>query len=1446
MTQQWRTVKVFVSSTFRDMQAERDQLVRFVFPRLRDELLKRRTHMVDVDLRWGVTSDQNVLDVCREIIDECRPRFICLLGGRYGWIPPGCSQSITAAEIRYAALDQPRTPRHSFFYLRDQAWTSTMPDAFREPAGSRNEGMLAALKKEIIDAGLNHYTYSSLEDLSRKVYTDLLASVNDEFETVEPPRLDEFAQENMWMEALVESAVGRYVTGSRKGLLEELDIFAAGTGRPNIFILTGRSGIGKTALLANFFRDYRAAHPQERVIGHFIGSSPGSSNLRGALRFYCHELDDGGQIPLDVRPLVQFFRQLLQRSARRLVLIIDGLNLLDAADHAHRMDWIPLDLKPEVRIIVSSLDHPALEAIRRRGDCAVERELQPLLENDKKEIIRGFLRRYRKRMTPEQINGLLSKTDGGIPLYLLAALEELRTMGKHHELTNRIHELPEDVGSLFSWILRRLGAEVGEDLVRGFTAYLGASRYGLSHAELADLVDPGDPTGQVAGLERLLRPYLMFRGDLLDAYHIQFREAMEAYSLASEARRKEVNRRLAEYFCANRMFYRSLSELPYHQTVAGMWRELETILTDLTFVDAKCAAGLTYELVNDYAAALAALPEAQEESRMRREREARVQSYARSLIDYCRSNGSIPLPDPPPSVRPWTDGEIDADSRGVVENLTPVDRLRLFAAFVLADARHLANYASRRGFCAQQAFNLAGGGPLAQCARQIVASQGAPVLLRSSSASPRFNPHPACLFTLEGGLRNQAVAVSFDGRLAVAATDTALRVWDLVTGRPLCRLDGHTSRVRDVCLTPDGRTAVSGGDDETVRIWDIETARCVKFLHGHAGPVNAVHVSPDGRLVASMNKDHTVRVWETKTGSCLRIPGKGRDHPRRSMRITPGARSVVWIEKDRLIACDVETGQSCFEIDTCGHAAISADGRVAVLENPSLRLNLWDLESRRCVQSMDRCSAWGPVYPVLSDDTALSADGRLAVTGSREGRSLLIWTLPRGLVRVFKRYPGEVKAISLSADGGLLVSAAEDNLLRVWNIEHVYIPPEDAGHVADVLAVSLSQDGRLAASGGKDRDVRLWDLETGRCVRTIASWPEGPDWATAVDISPDGSAIAVGRGDGKIEIYHREKGPPFRTFETHRANDVQEPVRAICFTADGRFALSGCGHVGVHAWDLGPGRLMDSLSDVYDWVFPRQVFRYNKRIVSLAVAPDGRLCVAGFIDGTLHLWDIAASRCIRVIQADEFLTALGISFDGRRAVTGTLGGSLQVWQLDSGACLATIKGHCQAVRAASLLDEHLLASASADETVRLWDLETGECVATAAQTAEIVIGCARGRIAAFGDALGNLSFYDLSSHARTSLQCVTPVRLWRVGAKETAGCWAADITALCRWCGRRFPVSRRVLRTIERMTGRPPQDQPPCLSMPVEAWNESLLVSECRVCGQSVRFNPYLVDNRGY
>src|SRR5438045_9404282 len=87
----WKTVRVFISSTFRDMHAERDHLVKVVFPALRERLEKHRVYLIDIDLRWGVTREQaendRALDLCLQQIDECRPFLLGSLEERHGWAP---------------------------------------------------------------------------------------------------------------------------------------------------------------------------------------------------------------------------------------------------------------------------------------------------------------------------------------------------------------------------------------------------------------------------------------------------------------------------------------------------------------------------------------------------------------------------------------------------------------------------------------------------------------------------------------------------------------------------------------------------------------------------------------------------------------------------------------------------------------------------------------------------------------------------------------------------------------------------------------------------------------------------------------------------------------------------------------------------------------------------------------------------------------------------------------------------------------------------------------------------------------------------------------------------------------------------------------------------------------------------------------------------------------
>jgi hypothetical protein len=178
-------------------------------------------------------------------------------------------------------------------------------------------------------------------------------------------------------------------------------------------------------------------------------------------------------------------------------------------------------------------------------------------------------------------------------------------------------------------------------------------------------------------------------------------------------------------------------------------------------------------------------------------------------------------------------------------------------------------------------------------------------------------------------------------------------------------------------------------------------------------------------------------------------------------------------------------------------------------------------------------------------------------------------------------------------------------------------------------------------------------------------------------------------------------------------------------------------------------------------------------------------------------------------------------------------------------------------------DGQLAVSSSWDNTVRVWDLATGECLAVypaGARVAFASVGLG-GRVVC-GTSDGQVHFLKLRNYA-PGLPLVTAVRLYRhdLAGGPTSGLarwlpflgrwlgaegpYERHVTAPCPGCGQRFVPSPKVLEAIAgigRNVGLS-AEQPPCATLPAEAWNEPRLASACPHCRQGVRFNPFVVDN---
>jgi len=119
-----------------------------------------------------------------------------------------------------------------------------------------------------------------------------------------------------------------------------------------------------------------------------------------------------------------------------------------------------------------------------------------------------------------------------------------------------------------------------------------------------------------------------------------------------------------------------------------------------------------------------------------------------------------------------------------------------------------------------------------------------------------------CIFEHKNYDDVYSVCLSADGRYALSGSrDCILRLWEISTGKCLRVFKGHTNAVLSVCLSTDGRYTLSGSTDKTLRLWEVTSGECLRVFEGHRNYVNSVCLSTDGRTALSGSGDKTLRLW---------------------------------------------------------------------------------------------------------------------------------------------------------------------------------------------------------------------------------------------------------------------------------------------------------------------------------------------------------------------------------------------------------------------------------------------------------------------------------------------------------------------------------------------------------------------------------------------------------
>ncbi|CAL8366174.1 unnamed protein product [Boreogadus saida] len=546
----WRGVRVFISSTFRDMHAERDVLVRAVFPELRRRAAAHRLHLQEVELRWGVTEEESgrAAELCLTEVCRCH-LLVGVLGERYGtvaatpphlpdlpqhrWLASAPSDlSITELEIRqFEALYPDDMNQRAFCYFRDPAVLQSVPVAWRShfaPESKQAQAKVSRLKDRILKKGvkvtedypcewdgvvggnpylrgLEEFGKAVLEDLWTAVLKQYVEAGDDDEEEAQSAvaALSGVSEQGDHQEALR----GRF-HGRAKLLAEAAGAVRGARPKGGVLLVHGAAGEGKSVFMAALAHALGSGDASEAskaatdVLSYSTGASQSARTVENLLRCLVQWLraredkEEQSPLPVSYTDLIKEFRLKLTdvRKDQSLALLVDGAELVQDGRGQLNSDWMPQEVPKGMCLVVSVTNGSALLQALTKKKGAILFPLGQLSMTDRKEIVQKGLDMFGKKLSDaafnNQLQTLMMKNGAASPLYLHLACEDLRNFASFEKMKESLQQLPQSLSQLVGRALDRLLSQYRA--VGGLRLALGAlalSTTGVREGDLYGLLN---------------------------------------------------------------------------------------------------------------------------------------------------------------------------------------------------------------------------------------------------------------------------------------------------------------------------------------------------------------------------------------------------------------------------------------------------------------------------------------------------------------------------------------------------------------------------------------------------------------------------------------------------------------------------------------------------------------------------------------------------------------------------------------------------------------------------------------------------------------------------------------------------------------------------------------------------------------------------------------------
>ncbi len=457
------------------------------------------------------------------------------------------------------------------------------------------------------------------------------------------------------------------------------------------------------------------------------------------------------------------------------------------------------------------------------------------------------------------------------------------------------------------------------------------------------------------------------------------------------------------------------------------------------------------------------------------------------------------------------------------------------------------------------------------------------------------------------------VAITPDGKHAVSgADDNLLKLWDLSSGKLIRTFKGHSRSPACLVVTADGKQVISGSSDHTLKVWEIANGKLVRTLTGHSNTINCLALSPDGKHVASGGDDKKIKLWDIASGKIIRTISNKANLPVKCVAITPDQKLILSGSYSQLILSlygsgkqkNILTGDSEFN-----SFQIMPDGEHIITTGRSPRI--WNLKSGLPVQTLEGNT--------ILNHIAVSSDGGRIIGGDNNG-ALTVWDRASGKqVQTLSGHFEAINCLAISPDGKHAISGSVDTTLKLWDLENSNQRRTPRMHSQQVNNVVVSQSGELVVSGSVN-ELKVWDPADGTLSQELKQ--------------------------NSIYRYRTDYGP---------RNWVSFLPEEQYIISESRFKIVG--------WDLNTGNMIQEFS-------PETGFNI------VAVTPDGTRCITSSRNQRtkreeFNIWDLTSRERSLTFKGHEHSpNCLEVSADGKQLLSAG-SNELKVWDLASGKLLHT-------------------------------------------------------------------------------------------------------------------------------------------------------------------------------